>query len=226
MIKFENISKVYPNGTVALQDVSFSIDEGDILVVAGPSGAGKTTLLKLILAEERPSQGEVFVSDQALSSLSKEGISELRRDIGSIFQDYKLLPSKTLEENVCFILEAIGATEEEIQKNLPQVLNIVGLEGKEGCFPRELSSGEKQRAAVARALIHKPDILLADEPTGNLDPKNTIEMIKLFQRINELGTTIVFATHSREIIERLETRTLLLKDGSLEADDPRGHILL
>lgn len=226
MIEFKKISKVYPNGAVALQDVEFSVDRGEFLVIAGPSGAGKTTLLKMVLAEEVPTRGEVVVSGKELSFLDRHEISQMRRDIGSVFQDYKLLSSKTLKENVAFVLEAVGASEEEVTRNIPRVLEIVGLVGKEECFPEELSSGEKQRAALARALIHKPEVLLADEPTGNLDPGNTIEVVELLQKINELGTTIILATHSRDIIERLGKRTILLKEGIVEADDEEGRVLL
>ncbi len=226
MLKFKNVTKVYPPDTVALRNVSLEIKERDFLIIAGRSGAGKTTFLKLILAMEKPTKGRVILKGKDVHRLSRSEIPSLRRNIGAVFQDYKLLPSKTLYENVEFVLKAIGAADEEIEKNVPKILKIVGLEGKEDKFPRELSAGEKQRAGIARALIHRPRIILADEPTGNLDPANTMEIVGLLKKINELGTTVILATHGRDIIKNLRERTILLKKGEITMDSKKGKILL
>ena len=192
----------------------------------GLSGAGKTTLLEMILAKETPTEGTVIIDGVNIHDMPHQELPALRRKIGSVFQDYKLLSSQTVYENICFVLKAIGAEDDEIEKSVPKVLAIVGLKGKAHKFPRQLSAGEKQRAAIARALIHKPNILLADEPTGNLDPANTKEVTDLLQKINEFGTTILLATHDRDIIKRLRTRTILLKDGEINMDSSQGKILL
>jgi len=225
MISIESITKIYPPDVLALDDVSFGIAEGEFLLMAGKSGAGKTTLLKLILAEETPTRGEIFLGGQNIHRIRKENLPFIRRKIGAVFQDYRLLPSKTVYENVAFILEAIEAEDDEIEDSVTRVLKIVGLENKANKFPQELSSGENQRAAIARALIHRPDIILADEPTGNLDPYNTSDVIKLFLRINQLGTTLILATHNKDIIKKLKKRTILLKEGKLARDDERGGVI-
>lgn len=226
MLKFKNVTKVYPPDTVALRNISLEIKERDFLIIAGRSGAGKTTLLKLILAMEEPTKGRIILKGKDVHRFSRSEIPSLRRNIGAVFQDYKLLPSKTIYENVEFVLKAIGAADEEIEKNVPKVLKIVGLKGKEDKFPRELSAGEKQRAGIARALIHRPRIILADEPTGNLDPANTMEIVGLLKKINELGTTVILATHGRDIIKNLRERTILLKKGEITMDSEKGKILL
>ena len=225
MLIFQSVSKIYSPDIKALEDVSFELQEKEFLVLAGKSGAGKTTLLKLVLANEEPTNGKVLWDGEDIHSIRRQDVPYLRRKIGVVFQDYKLLSSKTIYENIAFIMEAIGADDEEIQSNVPRALELVGLKDKFDRFPRELSSGEKQKAAIARALIHRPTIILADEPTGNLDPYNTSDIIKLLLKINELGTTVVLATHNKEVIKGIKKRTILLKEGRLARDDEKGGIL-
>jgi len=231
MIKFQNITKTYPSSSrsaeiVALEDVSFEIKEGEFVCIAGRSGAGKTTLLKMLLAEEAPTKGQVFFEGQDVHLIKSSQLPELRKRIGAVFQDYKLIGSKTASENVAYVLEAIGATEEEILRDVPQVLELVGLSGRANNFPRELSGGEKQRAAIARALIHRPDIILADEPTGNLDPYNASDIINLLVKINGMGTTVVLATHDKQVINSLGKRVITLDRGKLIRDDTKGKFIL
>jgi len=226
MITFQNVSKIYPPDVCALEDISLKIEKGEFVLLAGRSGAGKTTLLKLLLAEEKPSKGRVFFENQDISKIKRQQLPYLRRKIGAVFQDYKLLVSKTVKENIAFVMEAIGAGDQEISESVPKVLEIVGLSDKQAKFPHELSSGQCQRAAIARALIHRPEVILADEPTGNLDPYNTSEIIDLLQRINEFGTTIILSTHNKDIIKKLKKRTIVLKDGKLTRDDEKGRLIL
>lgn len=230
MIKFEKISKVYPapegNSTIALDGVSFEIKEKEFVSIVGRSGAGKTTLLKLLLSEEKPTNGLIFFNNEDLSKIKPKHLPELRRKIGAVFQDYKLFPSKTAYENIAYIMEVIGALDEEIARDVPEVLKIVGLTDRANNFPAELSGGEKQRVAIARALIHRPEVILADEPTGNLDPYNSLEIIRLLLTINELGTTVVLATHNREIINRLEKRVITLEKGRIIRDEEAGRFIL
>jgi len=225
MVKFENISKIYPPNTIALDDVSFEIKEKEFISIVGKSGAGKTTLLKLLLVEEKPSQGKIFFDDQDLSLIKSKDLPFLRRKIGAVFQDYKLLPSKTAYENVAYAMEVIGASGFEIARDVPEVLKIVGLTERVNNFPAGLSGGERQRVAIARALIHRPEVILADEPTGNLDPYNTLEIIRLLLKINELGTTVVLATHNRDIINRLEKRVITLEEGRVVRDEEVGRFI-
>ncbi len=226
MIEFKDITKIYAPAITALEEISFKIENGEFLVIAGRSGAGKTTLLKLVLAEEAPTNGQIFLCDQDICEVSRKELSYLRRRIGAIFQNYRLLENRTVYENIAFALEAIGADDEEIEKHVPQVLEIVGLAEMIDRFPRQLSAGQKQRTAIARALIHRPEIILADEPTGNLDHHNTMEIIKLLLKINELGTTVLLATHNKDVIRKLKTRTILLKEGKLEKDAKGGEVIL
>ncbi len=232
MIKFENISKIYPactvnsKPTIALADVSFEIKPKDFVSIVGKSGAGKTTLLKLLLAEEKPTKGRVFFKDQDVHEIKSEDIPYLRRKIGAVFQDYKLLSSKTTYENVSYILEVIGASDKEIKRAVPIILEIVGLKDRADNFPAQLSGGEKQRAAIARALIHRPEIILADEPTGNLDPYHTLDIIELLVKINKMGTTVVLSTHDKEVINKLGKRVITLEDGKITRDEKRGRFIL
>lgn len=226
MINFQNVSKVYANGTIALDNVSFKIQRGEFVCLAGRSGAGKTTLLKLLLAEEAPTKGRVLFEGQDLCKIKRNQLSVLRQKMGAVFQDYKLLAFKTVAENVAFVLEAIGVSDEEIREEVPQVLGLVGLEEKQTNFPHELSAGERQRAAIARALIHKPRVLLADEPTGNLDPYNTDEIVKLLLKINGLGTTVLLATHDKEIIKKIKGRVVVLDRGELVSESDKGEFIL
>ena len=226
MIKFENISKIYSVNNIALEDVSFEIEEKEFVSIVGKSGSGKTTLLKMLLVEEKPTSGQVFFKNKNVHQLRLDQLPELRRKIGSVFQDYKLLPSKTAFENVSYVMEVIGATDAEIKRDVNQVLEIVGLQDRVNNFPAELSGGERQRVAIARALIHRPEVILADEPTGNLDPYNTLEIIRLLLKINELGTTVVLATHNRELVNRLEKRVVTLERGRVIRDEEVGRFIL
>ena len=232
MIQFQNVTKTFPasvpgmENTLALDDVSFGIKEGEFISLVGRSGAGKTTLLKLILAEERPTKGKVFFEEQEINKIKPEKLPELRRKIGAVFQDYKLLPKKTTYENVAYVMEVIGASDLEISRDVPKVLEIVGLKERVNNFPAELSAGEKQRLSIARALIHRPRVILADEPTGNLDPYNTLDIIKLLLKIHEMGTTLVLATHNREIVNSLEKRVITLEDGKIIRDEEKGRFIL
>jgi len=226
MIRFDKITKTYLPSTKALDDVSFEIRPKEFVCLAGKSGAGKTTLLKLLLAEERPTGGKIFFDNLDIEGIGFEALPYLRRKIGAVFQDYKLLPSKTAYENVAYIMEVIGATDEEIERDVAEVLDIVGLADKASNFPAQLSGGEKQRVAIARALIHRPEVILADEPTGNLDPYHTLDIIKLLMRINEMGTTVVLATHDKDIINSLDKRVITLHEGKLIRDEERGRFVL
>jgi cell division transport system ATP-binding protein len=226
MIRFQKISKIYEPNIVALNDVSFEIGPREFISLVGKSGAGKTTLLKLLLVEEQPSEGRVFIDEQDIHKIEKSKLCLLRRRIGAIFQDYKLLPTKTTYENVAYALEAIGASDGQICRDVPEVLEIVGLSDRAESFPVELSGGEKQRVAIARALVHRPDVILADEPTGNLDPYNTRDIIRLLVGINELGTTIILATHNKDVINSLGKRVITLEDGKILRDEQKGRFIL
>jgi len=226
MVKFQNISKEYPPKTIALDNVSFEVRDKEFVSIAGRSGAGKTTLLKLLLAEESPTRGKVFFRDQDVHLIPRDKLPELRQRIGSVFQDYKLLPSKTAFENVAYVLEVIGASDEEILRDVAEVLDIVGLTDRADNYPAELSGGERQRVAIARALIHRPEVILADEPTGNLDPYHTLDIIRLLLNINELGTTVILATHGREIINRLGKRVITLENGKVIKDEEKGKFII
>ncbi len=231
MISINNISKIYPSRSyedpiIALNDVSFDIQEKEFVSVVGKSGAGKTTLLKLILAEERPTKGEILFHGQNIYDLRRSQIPRYRQRIGTVFQDYKLFPSKTVYENVAYIMEVMGASDKDIKRDVCQALDLVNLSEKSCNFPSELSGGEKQRVSLARALIHRPDVILADEPTGNLDPYNSFDIIKLLVKIYKLGTTVVLATHDKEIINSLGRRVITLDDGKVVRDEKRGKFLL
>lgn len=232
MISFQSVTKIFPThssdggSVIALDEVSFEIKPKEFVTLAGKSGAGKTTLLRLILAEEKPTKGRIFFDNEDLSKIKPGRLPLIRRRIGAVFQDYKLLPSKTTYENVAYIMEVIGKSEEEIARDAPQVLEIVGLKERAQNFPVELSAGERQRAAIARALVHRPQVILADEPTGNLDPYHALEILRLLLKINELGTTVVLATHNREIINKLGKRVITLEQGKIIRDEERGRFIL
>lgn len=232
MIVFNNVSKIYPSNSsgslpkAALEDISFEVKREEIVSIVGKSGAGKTTLLRLLLAEERPTGGRIFFDGQDVHRIKKSQLPKFRRRIGVVFQDYRLLPSKTAYENIAYALEAIGATDEEISRDVQEVLEIVGLADRIFNFPIELSGGERQRVAIARALVHRPDIILADEPTGNLDPYHTADIIRLLLKINEMGTTVIFATHNKEIINRLGKRVITLEKGKIIRDEEKGRFIL
>ena len=226
MIEFKNVSKLYPDDCYALRDISFVIQPKEFVSVVGRSGAGKTTLLRLLLKEEKPTEGEIIVNNRNIRGLKEGEIPHYRRKIGVIFQDFKLLPNKTTYENIAFAMEAGGRSEQEIIEDVPQILNLVELVDKGDNFPAQLSGGEKQRVAIGRALVHKPDILMADEPTGNLDPLHTWDIIRLLCRINELGTTVILATHDREIINALGRRVISLDRGRLIRDEEKGRYIV
>ena len=231
MIRFEKVTKIYPgheeNPPIkALENISFEVKPNEFVSIVGRSGAGKTTLLRLLLAEEKPTQGEIFFEDQNVNNLKPNQLPQLRRKIGAVFQDYKLLASKTTYENIAYVMEVTGATDQEISRDIPQILEIVGLTERANNFPAELSGGEKQRAAIARAIAHRPEVILADEPTGNLDPYHTLDIIRLLLKIQEMGTTLILATHNKEIINRLGKRVITVEKGRVIRDEERGRFIL
>lgn len=230
MISFKNISKIYHSSNtkpiVALDNVSFEIGKNEFVSIVGKSGAGKTTLLRLLLAEEEPTKGRIFFEGQDIHKIKKSQLPQLRRRIGTVFQDYKLFPTKTTYENIAYIMEVMGASDEEINRDVPQVLEIVGLTDHANNFPKELSGGERQRATIARALVHRPDVILADEPTGNLDPYHTFEIIRLLIKIYEMGTTVILSTHDKEVINALGKRVITLENGKVIRDEERGRFIL
>jgi cell division transport system ATP-binding protein len=226
MIKFEKVTKIYSSETTALKDVSFEIDKKEFVSIVGKSGAGKTTLLKLLLASEKPTQGRIIFDNKDICDIKPEEVSQHRKKIGAVFQDYKLLDSKTAYENVVYIMEVLGKSDEEIQRDVPKVLDIVGLTERSHHYPAELSAGERQRTAIARALIHRPEVILADEPTGNLDPYNASDIMRLLLKINEMGTTIILATHNKEIVNSLGRRVITLDQGRLVRDEKNGRFIL
>lgn len=226
MIHFKNVSKVYNSHAVALDDVTFEIQSKEFVSVVGKSGAGKTTLLKLLLAEEKPTAGRIFFDNHDVHKMKPHELPHLRRRIGVVFQDYKLLPDKTTYENVAYAMEAAGRPDSEIKRDVPQVLGLVGLTDKRENFPHQLSGGEKQRVTIARALIQRPDVIVADEPTGNLDPMNTWEIIKLLLKINEFGTTVILASHNKEIVDSLDRRVIILDEGKMIRDEEKGKFIM
>lgn len=226
MIFFDNVSKVYSPTSIALEDVSFTIKPNEFISLVGQSGAGKSTLLKLLLAEEKPSNGKVFFESFDVHAISRQELPAVRRRIGAVFQDYRLLPTKTAYENIAFALEAAGKSDEDIDHDVPQSLELVGLSDKAWHFPHELSGGEKQRVAIARAIVVRPDVVIADEPTGNLDPVNKWEIISLLEKVNELGTTVVLATHDKDVINSLRRRVVTLEGGKVIRDEERGRYVL
>ncbi len=226
MIVFQNVTKTYNHGTVALDKISFKIEPGEFVSIVGRSGAGKSTVVKLLLAEEKPSKGQIFFGSYEVNKLRSNEFPEFRRHMGVIFQDFRLLSKKTVFENVAFALEVAGRPQGEINEFVPQVLDMVSMKEKMNNFPAELSGGEKQRAAIARAMINRPDVLIADEPTGNLDPFNTWEVIKLLKKINELGSTVILATHDKEVVNALGERVITLEDGKLIKDEEHGRFII
>ena len=225
LISFRNITKIYPGNIQALRDVSFEIKKGEFVCLAGKSGAGKTTLLKLLLGEEKPTQGRIFFDGYEIQKIGSKDMPLLRRKIGSIFQDYKLLSTKTAYENIAYAMEVMGFTDKEIDRDVPQVLEIVGLTDCANQFPEELSGGEKQRVAAARALITRPELICADEPTGNLDPYHSKDIIRLLLKIQEMGNTIILSTHDKGIINNLQRRVITLDKGKIIRDEQKGRFI-
>jgi len=227
MIYFDNVYKLYDDGrSAALQGVTFQVAPKEFVSVVGHSGAGKTTLLKMIIAEDKPSEGQVFFESVDVHCIPRSRLPHYRRKIGTVFQDFKLLPNKTAYENIAFAMEANGRTDEEIAENVPQALSLVDLDDKAWNFPGELSGGEKQRVAIARAIVNQPDIIVADEPTGNLDPIATYEVVQILRKINDLGTTVIMTTHNKGVIDELGRRVITMDEGRIVRDDVSGKYVL
>jgi cell division transport system ATP-binding protein len=226
VIYFDKVSKIYPDDSVALDAVSFGVEPKEFLTIVGHSGAGKTTLMKMLIAEDYPTQGSIFFESKNVHKLKKKEIGKLRRRIGTVFQDFRLIPNKTAYENIAFAMEASGRSDKEIKSDVPYVLELVDLKNKIWNFPHELSGGEKQRVAIARAIVNQPDIIIADEPTGNLDPINTYEIIKILQKINELGTTVILTTHNKGAVDAVGGRVITMEKGKVIRDDKNGKYIL
>ena len=222
MIKTDNVSKVYKGTVKALQDLSIEIGKGEFVFLVGPTGSGKSTLIRLLLKEEEPTRGQVFVAGKNIGNLPRWKIPYLRRNIGTVFQDFKLLPDRTVFDNVAFALDVIGKPKSVVSSRVPQILELVGLGDKLGNYPDELSGGEQQRVSIARAFVNRPLILLADEPTGNLDPATSAGITRLLDRINRTGTTVVVATHDNAIVDAMRRRVIELLDGRVVRDQARG----
>ena len=226
MIYYDKVSKIYPDKFVALEDVTFGVEPREFVTIVGHSGAGKTTLMKLLIAEDRPTAGAVFLESANISHLNKREMGKLRRRIGVIFQDYRLIPNKTVYENIAFAMEAAGRKDAEVAADVPHVLELVDIGHKIWNFPRELSGGERQRVAIARAIVNQPDIVIADEPTGNLDPTNTFEIIRILQKINELGTTVLLTTHNKGVVDTVKGRVITMEKGKVVRDARDGKYML
>lgn len=223
MIEFKNVTKIYEDGNVlALDDVSFKIEKGEFVFLVGPSGAGKSTITELMIKEEVVTKGDIIINNMDLKHLPNKKIPYLRRNIGMVFQDFRLLPSRTVFENVAFAMEVIGASGRTIRRNVPGVLNLVGLAGKADATPDQLSGGEQQRVSLARAMVNRPPIIIADEPTGNLDPENAQEIMNLLVDINKKGTTMVVATHAKNFVDDMQKRVLAIENGKLVRDEEKG----
>jgi cell division transport system ATP-binding protein len=226
MIYFNNVTKIYPKDSVSLENVNLTIQAGEFVSLVGHSGAGKTTLIKLILAEESPSDGTVFFESIDIHKLKSKDLTNLRKRIGVVFQDFRLLPNRTAYENIAFAMEAAGKTDKEISTDVPHVLELVDLGGKRDHFPHQMSGGERQRLAIARAIINQPEIIIADEPTGNLDPINTYEVVQILKKINDLGTTVILTTHNRGVIDSVGRRVITLDKGKIVRDDKDGKYVI
>ena len=226
MIYYDKVSKVYPDKSIALDAVSFGVEPKEFVTIVGHSGAGKTTLIKLLIAEDYPTTGSVFFESTDIHRLNKKQMSKLRRRIGTVFQDYRLIPNKTVYENIAFAMEAAGRKDTEVVSDVPHVLELVDLAHKIWNFPHELSGGERQRVAIARAIVNQPDIVIADEPTGNLDPVNTFEIVRILQKINELGTTILLTTHNKGVVDAVKGRVITMEKGKVVRDDKEGKYVL
>ena len=222
MIDFVNVKKAYPNGTLALKGVNLHIDDGEFVFVVGHSGAGKTTLMKLLLREEKPTSGKLIVGNYNLTEMSNFKVPYYRRELGVVFQDFRLFPKKTVYENVAFAMEVVGTPRKMIRRRVPAILNTVNLAGKQDSFPSEISGGEQQRVALARALANNPKVIIADEPTGNIDPKMSLEIMNLLVKINKLGKTVIVVTHEKNLVDYYNKRVVILKDGLITEDRVGG----
>jgi cell division transport system ATP-binding protein len=222
MIKLDHVTKLYKDSVVALDDVCIDIQKGEFVFVVGPSGSGKSTLIRLLIREEEPSKGEIHVAGKNIANLTSWKVPYLRRNVGTVFQDFKLLSDKTVYENVAFALDVIGKPKNVIKSRVPEIIDLVGLGDKTKSYPNELSGGEQQRVSIARAFVNRPLILLADEPTGNLDPATSVDIMKLLDRINRTGTTVVMATHDNAIVDAMRRRVIELTGGKVVRDQERG----
>lgn len=225
MIKFQNVSKKFNNGTIALEDINLDISSGEFVFLTGPSGAGKTTLLRLIIKEITPSNGKITIEEKDINKIKKEEIPMFRRKIGVIFQDFKLLPDRTVAENIAIAKEIVGKTKKEIDKDVNEILKVVGLVNQKDLFPSQIAGGEMQRTVIARALIQEPEIILADEPTGNLDPATSWEILDILTNINKLGITIIMATHNTDIVNSLRKRVIRIEKGKIVSDQEKGKYI-
>ncbi len=226
MIYFNKVSKIYNQDSTALYDVNVTISSGEFVSIVGHSGAGKTTFIKMILADEHPTEGTVFFESLDVHKLKNSDLTKLRRRIGAVFQDFRLLPNKTAYENIAFAMEAAGKTDEEISSDVPHVLELVDLSNKMMNFPHQMSGGEKQRLAIARAIINQPELIIADEPTGNLDPVNAFEVIQILKKINDLGTTVILTTHNRTVVDSIGRRVITIEKGKVVRDDKDGKYII
>lgn len=226
MIYFDKVTKQYRDGGPALEDITLSISAKEFVSIVGHSGAGKTTLLKMLLAEEKPTSGSVFFEEIDIHDLPKNSLHHYRRKIGTVFQDFRLIPTKTAYENIAFAMEAIGRKDDEIASDVPYILDLVDIADKANHFPHQLSGGEQQRVAIGRAIINQPDVIVADEPTGNLDPVNTYDVIEILKKINELGTTVIITTHNKGVVDAMNKRVITMDKGRVVRDDAHGHYVL
>lgn len=226
MIYFDDVSKEYKDGSSGLRNITLSISPKEFVSVVGHSGAGKTTLVKMLLAEDEPSSGAVYYQSVDIHSLPRNALHHYRRKIGTVFQDFRLIPNKTAYENIAFAMEAAGRDDDEIASDVPYILELVDLKDKAAHFPHQLSGGEQQRVAIGRAIINQPDVIIADEPTGNLDPLNTYEVIEILKKINELGTTILITTHNKGVVDAMGKRVVTMEKGRVIRDDPNGSYIL
>jgi cell division transport system ATP-binding protein len=226
MIYYDKVTKTYEEGSTAVSEITLDVGAGEFVSIVGHSGAGKSTLLKMLFAEVRPTEGSVFFGSREVERLKGSELRALRRKIGTIFQDFRLLPTKTVYENIAFALEVAGKSEEDIKADVPHVLDLVGLSEKMWSFPGQLSGGEQQRVAIARAIVNQPDVLIADEPTGNLDPINTRDVVQILKKINDLGTTVLLATHNKTVVDTAGRRVIVMDQGRIVRDDKVGKYML
>lgn len=226
MIYFDKVTKQYKDGTPALEEVTLSVSPKEFVSIVGHSGAGKTTLIKMLLAEEKPSGGSIFFEDVDVNDIPLNALHHYRRKLGTVFQDFRLIPNRTAYENIAFAMEAIGKSNEDIASDVPYILDLIDLGDKANHFPHQLSGGEQQRVAIGRAIINQPDVIIADEPTGNLDPVNTYEVIEILKKINELGTTVIITTHNKGVVDAMGKRVITMEKGRIVRDDPHGHYIL